>query len=184
MFSLNSFIYFFLRGIATAGVTTSESQDDADSLADDASTAGSLAPGIPLALLLYHTFSAVKYGCLEGESGDAHSHEALPDLDVLDQQIARRVSEIEARDRAEQGSNLPERLKTLKQNVTLVILDFVRTGLFEKDKLTVVTLVTLNIMCDEGLLQREYVDIITRGRVAEEVAPRGQELSVWVYCRR
>lgn len=100
--------------------------------------------------------------------------EAIPDLDVLDQQIARRVSEIEARDKAEQGSNLPERLNILKQNVTLVIVDFVRTGLFEKDKLTVVTLVTLNIMCDEGLLQREYVDIITRGRVAEEVAPRGQ----------
>lgn len=98
----------------------------------------------------------------------------IPDLDVLDEQIARRVSEIEARDKAEQGSNLPERLKILKQNVTLVIVDFVRTGLFEKDKLTVVTLVTLNIMCDEGLLQREYVDIITRGRVAEEVAPRGQ----------
>ena len=43
------------------------------------------------------------------------------------------------------------------------------------------TLVTLNIMCDEGLLQREVVDIITRGRVADEVAPRGQELSNWVF---
>ena len=67
-----------------------------------------------------------------GSVEEVGQSEALPDLDVLDQQIALRVSEIEARDKAEQGSNLPERLKTLKQNVTLVILDFVRTGLFEK----------------------------------------------------
>jgi dynein heavy chain len=35
-------------------------------------------------------------------------------------------------------------------------------------------------MVDEGQLEKEYVDIISRGRVAEEVAPRGQELSVWL----
>ena len=179
MFSLNSFIYFFLRGISTAGIIQEEvakegeeidpmdeasvnegSLDGGSSVGNESSVAGKFCT----VCNSYIFISMICFGTAE----------VIPDLDVLDEQIARRVSEIEARDKAEQGSNLPERLKVLKQNVTLVIVDFVRTGLFEKDKLTVVTLVTLNIMCDEGLLQREYVDIITRGRVAEEVAPRGQ----------
>lgn len=38
MFSLNSFIFFFLRGISTAGISpAAEKEDEGDSMADDAS---------------------------------------------------------------------------------------------------------------------------------------------------
>ena len=95
------------------------------------------------------------------------------DLDVLGEQIEQRIHEIEARDAAAEGSNMADRLSLLKQTVSLVVFDFVRTGLFEKDKLTVVTLVTLRIMIDEGLLNKVHLDCIMRGRAADEVTERG-----------
>ena len=147
IYSLNSFVFFFLRGIALAGA---ESESAA-------------VPQIGL------------------DRPDTASVEPVTtDLNVLADQISRRIAEIEERDKLEEGSNLPERLRQLKQSVTLVVYDFVRTGLFETDKLTVMTLMTLKIMVDEGLLLKEYVDCISRGRIAEEVAPRGQELSAWL----
>ena len=102
------------------------------------------------------------------------------DLDVLGEQIERRVREIEERDALAEGANLGERLQLLKQSVSLVVFDFVRTGLFEKDKLTVVTLITLRIMMDEGLLSKVYMECIMRGRAAEEVTERGADLSKWL----
>eukprot|EP01038_Epipyxis_sp_PR26KG_P005447 gene5447-7540_t len=147
MYSLNSFVFFFLRGITTAGggskSITNESNTDESTIANEST----------------------------GEETD---------LQVLGQQIARRIAEIEARDKEAEGADLPARLKLLKQNVTLVVFDFVRTGLFEKDKLTVSTMITLSILVDEGNLKSEYVDVISRGRIAEDVAPRGQELSKWL----
>ena len=142
MFSLNSFVFFFLRGIA---LTNGNNVDETiRKLQADSGTDGNI------------------------------------DLQVLGEQIAQRVAEIEARDKIAEGSDMSQRLNKLKQSLTLVIFDFVRAGLFEKDKLTVLTLVTFSIMVDEGLLGRDFVNVITRGRVAEEVAPRGQELSVWL----
>ncbi|RYH29930.1 hypothetical protein EON65_06785 [archaeon] len=145
MFSLNSFIFFFLRGIAT----NNEAEKD------------------HLAISTVDTHS---------NSQDASNI----DLALLGEQIANRVAEIEERDRAAADSDLDGRLSLLKQNVTLVIYDFVRTGLFEKDKLTVLTLMTMKIMVDEGELEKDFVQVLMRGRVAEEVAPRGQELSTWL----
>lgn len=144
MFSLNSFVSFFLRGIRTAGLAAGDVTDvDVTDQQDDTVE--------------------------------------TTDLQVLGDQIAKRVAVIEERDRSEgEGDSLPERLKLLKQNISIVVFDFVRTGLFERDKLTVVTLVTLRIMVDEGLLNKVYVDVIMRGRVADEVAPRGEDLSKWL----
>jgi dynein heavy chain len=148
MYSLNSFVYFFLRGIATAGTDPNN-----------------------------RSAAALEAGA---GSGADSADPSTTDLAALGDQIAKRVAEIEERDKIAEFSNLPERLRLLKQNVTLVVYDFVRTGLFENDKLTVMTLMTLKIMVDEGQLAREYVDVISRGRIAEEVAPRGVELSAWL----
>jgi dynein heavy chain len=117
MYSLSSFVTFFLRGIKIAS--------------------GAAVP------------DNGKVG------GDAlHDTSQESDLEKLGEQIARRVAEIEERDRVEEGANLPERLHLLKQSVSMVIFDFVRSGLFEKDKLTVATLVTLRILVDEGLINK------------------------------
>jgi len=142
LFSLTSFISFFLRGIHT-----------------DGDSGNSLLP-------------------IPGE--DAGEEKKEIDFEVLAAQIARRVTEIEERDQLANDDTINQRLILLKQNITLVIYDFVRTGLFERDKLTVATLVTLRIMVDEGILPKIYMDVILRGRMAEECAPRGQELSKWL----
>lgn len=113
----------------------------------------------------------------EGES-DSNNQET--DLDKLGEQIAKLVSEIEERDRIAEGSNLQERLQELQKSVSIVIYDFVRMGLFEKDKLIVVTLITLRILVDDGLLNKAYVDVILRGRSVEDAAPRGADLGKWL----
>jgi hypothetical protein len=106
-FSLNSFVYFFLLGIATA--------------------------------------SGRKHVEEEEEKDD---HKKI-ELEELEEQIAKRINEIEEKDKADDGSKLPERLTTLKQHITQVVYEFIRTGLFEKDKLTVVTMICMSIMVDE-----------------------------------
>jgi dynein heavy chain len=138
MFSLTSFVKFFLRGMSTAGN--------------------------------------------DGEEAETETTEEVEetDLTLLGEAIDRRIAEIEERDKLEEGDKLPDRLKLLKQNITCVVFDFVRTGLFDKDKLTVATLLTLRIMVEDGLLSKIYVDVILRGRAAEENNPRGQELSKWL----
>ncbi len=142
MFSLNSFVFFFLRGIKDAAYPGEEGNNKInEDIEDDAETT---------------------------------------DLDILGQRIAQRVAFIEERDTLAQNSDLPGRLFLLKQSLTLVVFDFVRAGLFDVDKLTVMALICLRILVDEGLLERIYVDVIMRGRAAEEVANRGEDLAKWL----
>ena len=145
MFSLESFVRFFLRGVGLAGKDKSlEDAEDEESV-------------------------------VEVETGNDI------DLNVLEAQIAQRVAEIELRDQQEaEGANLPARLELLKASVSRIIFDFVRSGLFERDKLTVATLITLRIMIENGSLEKVYVDVIMRGRVADEVPAMGEELSKWL----
>eukprot|EP01033_Poteriospumella_lacustris_P003465 gene3469-2562_t len=148
MYSLTSFVFFFLRGIASAGST--------DGSPDEVAMAAVL------------------------DDGSNASKDDTVDLTALGEQIAHRVAEIEERDRVAEGSDLGQRLNQLKASLTRVIFDYVRMGLFEKDKLTVSTLVTFATMVDEGQLNREFVAVFSRGRSADEVAPRGPELSSWL----
>lgn len=103
------------------------------------------------------------------------------DLDVLGEQILKRVSEIEERDLQEQGSgsNIVERLEQLKQSVSRTVYNFVRSGLFERDKLTVATLITLRVMLENGSLKKPYVDVMMRARMGEDVPAMSEEISKW-----
>lgn len=58
--------------------------------------------------------------------------------------------------------------------VTTTVFNYVRRGLFERDKLTVATMLTLKIMINDGLLTQEEVDFLVMSKVrhsAESVAP-------------
>ena len=94
MFSLGSFVQFFLRGIFDAGKASEEP-------------------------------SRYNDGFLR-ETGSVQE----TDLVRLGEEIERRVQEIEQRDALLAESDLPGRLDLLKQSVSLVIFDFVRTGIF------------------------------------------------------
>jgi dynein heavy chain len=141
MYSLNSFVSFFLRGITLV---------DHPELANSEMVA------------------------------EAEVEALTEDLDLLEEQISKRIEEIEERDRQNEGLDLGTRLNALKSSVSLVVYDYVRTGLFERDKLTVATLVCLRVMVDEGLLSKVYVDVMTRARLADEAGNMGHDLTRWL----
>ena len=74
------------------------------------------------------------------------------DLEELSDEILHRVGEIQRRDLLERNLDLQTRLNSFKKNISTVIFEYVNGGLFEKDKLTVATLITLRIMVKEGFL--------------------------------
>jgi dynein heavy chain len=152
MYSLNAFSFFFLRGIRTAAYPGEQGKRENDE--SDTSKPSNI--------------------------GTDDVQVENIDLETLEMEIQRRVAEIEERDKVAQNSDLPERLKLLNHSVTVVVFDFIRSGLFEKDKLTVMTLITLRIMLDEGSLPRIYFDTIIRGRAADETANRGEDLAKWL----
>lgn len=144
VFSLHSFVSFFLRGIHLAG-QKNVSYDASD---------------------------------MHDESME---EEQETDLDELGKQIERRVKEIEERDLQDADkSSLPERLELLKQSVSLTVYNFVRSGLFERDKLTVASLITMRILMEDGTLDRQFFDVICRCRPAEDVPAMSEELSKWM----
>lgn len=147
MFSLESFVQFFLRGICLAGkpATLSEEEEDQELMAMN-----------------------------ELDSN------LTTDLNELERQISQRVHEIEERDVQEAGANLPERLIQLQASVSRIVYNYVRSGLFERDKLTVATLITLRVKVENGSLDKVYVDAITRGRIAEEVPSMSADVSKWL----
>ena len=54
----------------------------------------------------------------------------------------------------------------LNKSITLTTFNYLRRGLFEKDKLTVATLVTTRILVDNDLLPGEDVSYLFLGKVA------------------
>jgi len=82
--------------------------------------------------------------------------------------------EVKEREDAEEGeeSKVPEmtdeemasRVKVLIESITKTVFLFIRRGLFERDKLTVSSLLTLRIAVNDGLLTQEEVDYLVLGK--------------------
>ena len=51
---------------------------------------------------------------------------------------------------------------TLKLSITMIVFNYVRRGLFERDKLTIATLVTLTLQEQDGELEPEYMACILK----------------------
>ena len=60
---------------------------------------------------------------------------------------------------------LAARCIVLNKSITLTTFNYLRRGLFEKDKLTVATLVTTRILVDNDLLPGEDVSYLFLGKV-------------------
>ena len=100
-------------------------------------------------------------------------------LKTLEEFIKKRNVDVAYRNIEERGLNMDDRVHSLKQNISNVLFDFVRNSLFDKDKLTVATMFTFKSMVEEGELEQLYVDVITRGREAEDVPSPGDEVYKW-----
>lgn len=57
------------------------------------------------------------------------------------------------------------RCGVLVDAVTETVFNYVRRGLFERDKLTVATMLTLKILVNDGLLAQEEVDYLVMSKV-------------------
>ena len=100
-------------------------------------------------------------------------------LKLLEDFIQKRTAEVTIKNIEERGLNIPTRVESLKLNMSNVLYDFVRASLFDRDKLTVATMFTFKAMIEEGELEQIYVDVITRGREAEDVPSPGDEVYKW-----
>mmetsp|Transcript_13327 Transcript_13327/g.19913 ORF Transcript_13327/g.19913 Transcript_13327/m.19913 type:complete len:1361 (+) Transcript_13327:1-4083(+) len=68
---------------------------------------------------------------------------------------------------------LAKRCVTLKDSITLTSYNYIRRGLFEKDKLTVGTMLTLSIAVSEGILSADEVQYLYLGKVAPDPGNMG-----------
>lgn len=62
-------------------------------------------------------------------------------------------------------SLLHRRCVILVDAVTTTVFNYVRRGLFERDKLTVATMLTLKILVNDGILAQEEVDYLVMSKV-------------------
>lgn len=58
--------------------------------------------------------------------------------------------------------------------VTMTVFNYVRRGLFERDKLTVATMLTLKILVNDGILAQEEVDYLVMSKVSKISRSRGE----------
>ena len=68
-------------------------------------------------------------------------------------------------------ATLALRCTNLKDNITRCVFNYIRRGLFEVDKLTVATLLTLKILVNEGKLESTEVDFLINGCNSASVDP-------------
>jgi dynein heavy chain, axonemal len=180
MYSLRSFLQFFFLGISlppTAGQRPQKSPG-LRSIRSQYSLAMPSSPG-PVASSTKshnHNHNNISYDkWIENDTKLDHFT-----LEELGQQIIDRGHEIDEKDRQSQDLDISERIVDLQQSVTIKILDFLKVGLFEEDKLLVSTLIALRILADEGSVEREYINALIRCRAADDPPPKGEEMSRWM----
>jgi dynein heavy chain len=63
----------------------------------------------------------------------------------------------------ESDADVSQRCDLLRQNITLCVFNYIRRGLFEVDKLTVATLLTLKIQVNDGKMDASEIDFLING---------------------
>jgi dynein heavy chain len=81
--------------------------------------------------------------------------------------------EEEELDEAEQDRRLAQRCEILTNSITTTVFNYIRRGLFEVDKLTVATLVTLRILVNDEKLTEEEVEYLVSGKISADPGNMG-----------
>ena len=76
------------------------------------------------------------------------------------------------------------RCVVLVDAVTTTVFNYVRRGLFERDKLTVATMLTLKILVNDGILAQEEVDYLVMSKVSNtgKIFPSGRIMGNPTVC--
>lgn len=92
------------------------------------------------------------------------------------------VEEIEESSNGEVELNeeeLKQRCEELKDSITLTVFNYIRRGLFECDKLSVATLLTFNILINDGKIDEKDVSFLLRTQVVSDPGNMGP-LAEWL----
>ena len=72
---------------------------------------------------------------------------------------------------------IAKRCLKLKEFITSTLFDYLRRGLFEKDKLTIATMLTFQIQQNEGTVDKRIVDAMVANAGAVEPVPMTEEIA-------
>ena len=75
---------------------------------------------------------------------------------------------------------IAKRCLKLKEFITSTLFDYLRRGLFEKDKLTVATMLTFQIQQAEGAVNKKLVDAMVANAGAAEPVPMTEEIAAFL----
>jgi dynein heavy chain len=89
-----------------------------------------------------------------------------------------------SKESAELSQMTPEiiesRCRTLKSAITETLFDYLRRGLFEKDKLTVAAMLAFKIQAAEGVIKQEIVDAMVNNKQANDQVPMTEEIAAFL----
>mmetsp|Transcript_7029 Transcript_7029/g.18100 ORF Transcript_7029/g.18100 Transcript_7029/m.18100 type:complete len:3653 (+) Transcript_7029:117-11075(+) len=106
----------------------------------------------------YYVYSLAAYTKVFYRGIDLVTEKPEPELDEDGNELPVKVVELN-------DEELAARCIVLNKSITLTTFNYLRRGLFEKDKLTVATLVTTRILVDNDLLPAEDVSYLFLGKV-------------------
>merc|ERR1719395_233 len=106
----------------------------------------------------YYVYSLAAYTKVFYRGIDLVTEKPEPELDEDGNELPVKVVELT-------DEELAARCIVLNKSITLTTFNYLRRGLFEKDKLTVATLVTTRILVDNDLLPAEDVSYLFLGKV-------------------
>jgi len=68
----------------------------------------------------------------------------------------------------------------LKDKITETLFDYLRRGLFEKDKLTVATMLAFQIQQSEGVINQKLIDAMVQNNTAADPVPMSEEIAAFM----
>ena len=77
------------------------------------------------------------------------------------------------------NEQLAERCECLRKSITITVSNYIRRGLFEADKLTVATLLTLKILVNDSKMDASEVDFLIQSKVSPDPGNMGP-LQEWL----
>merc|ERR1711988_1099870 len=109
-----------------------------------------------------------------------HAHSQADEKDFMS--LSKALKEKEEAEEKDQMT--PEqyaaRCDKLKASITSVLYNYVRRGLFERDKLTVAALITFGVLEDQGSLNSDVLRVLINDRADEDPPSMPEEIAVWM----
>ena len=164
MYSLNAFVVIFEHGIDVV-----HGQDSKPKKGKSA-----------LARLKAAASKTIKMARFNWNSDRLHANSRADESDLLSiVQGLKMKKETDAKD-AMSAEDFAKRCDKLSTSITSVVYNYVRRGLFESDKLTVVTLLAFRILAQDGRIDPVLHKCLLKARLAEDPPNMPEDVSSFI----